>query len=113
MSSIARGWRKVLAGTLAALAIALAGPTAVAKARETLRISIVVYNYANVSPAILAEAQHVVNRIYGNIGVEPSWIVVTTSQIQGLADDPRLLGAFQAYPIYVGLRAGMAEQGRR
>ena len=65
----------VLAGTMAAaLWLGPAQPAAAQEARQTMRI--VVYDYAQVPADLLAQAQTVVSRILGEIGVDATWMDV-------------------------------------
>jgi hypothetical protein len=70
--------RRTLAGLTCALAafsvVILAFPTSTfAKEEPTVSISVLVYNYAEVAPGILAGAEHQADRILNQAGVRAVW----------------------------------------
>lgn len=62
-------WREMLAGTVAA---GLAAPAAAATAPVPMRV--VIYDYADVPEAALDAGRRTIDRIFGTIGVEITWM---------------------------------------
>lgn len=101
--------RQVLTGMSVIALLALLVPGVAAHGKGTARIPVVVYNNADLPPAVLAESEQIADRIYGEIGIELIW----TDAPAMPAGDRDFDGMPMAHPIYVMLKTDHEQpQGR-